>query len=124
MYGSSSFRTFNKVLIIIDKIIRIIIKQKIKPSSSPATAKIKSVLASGIFSFKIPCPGPLPSNPPLLKAFILKSIWYVSSYPVHQEMNLFLSVHDQKIKYEKTEIATIKSNATNTKKVDKPATNN
>ena len=72
LYGSSSFRTFNKVLIIIDKIIRIIIKQKIKPSSSPATAKIKSVLASGIFSFKIPCPGPLPSNPPLLKAFILE----------------------------------------------------
>ena len=45
------------------------IEQKIKPNSSPATAKIKSVLASGIFSFKITCPGPLPSNPPLLKAF-------------------------------------------------------
>ena len=60
LYGSSTFKTFNKVLTIIDKIIKIIIKQKIKPNSSPATANIKSVFASGIFSFKIPCPGPLP----------------------------------------------------------------
>ena len=50
------------------------IRQKIKPNSSPATAKIKSVLASGILSFKIPCPGPFPSKPPFLKAFKLKSI--------------------------------------------------
>ncbi len=59
---------------IIDKIINIMIKQKINPNSSPATAKIKSVLASGILSFKIPCPGPLPNNPPFWKAFKLRSI--------------------------------------------------
>ena len=45
-------------------IVKIIIRQKIKPSSSPATAKMKSVFASGIFSFKMPWPGPLPNNPP------------------------------------------------------------
>ena len=81
LYGSSSCRTFNKLLIIIDRIIKIMIKQKINPNSSPATAKIKSVFASGIFSFKIPCPGPLPNNPPFIKALILKSIWYVSVPP-------------------------------------------
>ena len=64
LYGSSYLRTFNKDLTIIDNIIKIINKQKINPSSSPATANIKSVFASGIFSFKIPCPGPLPNSPP------------------------------------------------------------
>ena len=57
------------------KIIKIIIKQNTKPSSSPATAKIKSVFASGILSFKIPCPGPYPKIPPDWNALILKSIW-------------------------------------------------
>ena len=58
------FRTFNNVLITIERMIINIIKQKINPNSSPATANIKSVFASGIFSFKIPCPGPLPNSPP------------------------------------------------------------
>ena len=56
------------------KIIIKITKQNISPSSSPATAKIKSVFASGIFSFKSPWPGPLPKIPPDLNAFILRSI--------------------------------------------------
>ena len=51
-----------------------IIEQKTNPSSSPATAKIKSVLASGIFSLRTPCPGPFPNKPPDLNAFKLKSI--------------------------------------------------
>ena len=54
LYGLSTFRTFNKVFITIDKIMIKIIKQKIKPNSSPATAKIKSVFASGIFSLRSP----------------------------------------------------------------------
>ena len=74
------------------------IKQKINPNSSPATAKIKSVLASGIFSFKIPCPGPFPSNPPFLKAWILKSIWYVSVPPNPPRNELILDWTWSKIK--------------------------
>jgi hypothetical protein len=54
LYGLSTFKTFNRVFITIDKIIIKIIKQKIKPNSSPATAKIKSVFASGIFSLRSP----------------------------------------------------------------------
>ena len=54
LYGSSTLSNLNKVLTIIDKIIKIMTKQKIYHNSSPATAKIKSVFASGIFSFKIP----------------------------------------------------------------------
>ena len=63
--GSFMFNNLNKNLTIIIKINKIIIEQKINPSSSPATAKIKSVFASGIFSFKTPWPGPLPNKPPL-----------------------------------------------------------
>ena len=75
LYGLLTFRTFNKVLIIIERMIINIIKQKINPNSSPATANIKSVFASGIFYFKSPWPGPLPKIPPDLNAFKLKSIW-------------------------------------------------
>ena len=58
--------------------IRITIKQQtINPNSSPATAKIKSVFASGILSFSVPWPGPFPNHPPDLKAFKLWSIWSV-----------------------------------------------
>ena len=52
-----------------------IIKQKIKPSSSPATAKMKSVFASGIFYLRSHWPGPFPKIPPDLNAIKLKSIW-------------------------------------------------
>ena len=74
LYGLLTFRTFNNVLITIERIIINIIKQKINPNSSPATANIKSVFASGILSFKSPCPGPLPNIPPDLNANKLKSI--------------------------------------------------
>ena len=57
---------------IITNINKTIKEQKTNPSSSPATAKIKSVFASGILSFNIPWPGPLPNKPPDLKAFKLK----------------------------------------------------
>ena len=49
---------------IITNINKTIKEQKTNPSSSPATAKIKSVFASGILSYSIPWPAPLPNNPP------------------------------------------------------------
>ena len=72
--GSVIFKSLSRNLMIIISINDIIKAQKINPNSSPATAKIKSVFASGIFSLSIPCHGPFPNNPPDLKAFKLRSI--------------------------------------------------
>ena len=52
--GLLIFNNFNKNLMIMTNINKTIKEQKINPNSSPATAKIKSVFAEGIFSFKIP----------------------------------------------------------------------
>ena len=62
--GSFIFKSVTKKRIIINNIKKIMREQKMNPNSSPATAKIKSVLASGILSLRIPCPGPLPNKPP------------------------------------------------------------
>ena len=57
-----------KTLKMIKQKIATINRQTIMPSSSPATAKIKSVCESGRKLFITPSPGPLPKNPPLIKA--------------------------------------------------------
>ena len=44
------------------------IRQKISPISSPATAKMKSAWLSGSEYFTVPWPGPVPISPPLAKA--------------------------------------------------------
>ena len=88
LYGLVTFKTFNNVLITIERIIINIIKQKNNPNSSPATANIKSVFASGIFSFKIPWPGPFPNIPPDWNALMLKSIWNVSAPLSKKELTL------------------------------------
>ena len=54
MNGLSIFSNFRRIRIIIIKNKKTIIQQTIKPNSSPATANIKSVLASGSFSLHIP----------------------------------------------------------------------
>ena len=52
-----------------------IARQATIPSSSPATAKMKSEWASGSCDFTVPSPGPRPNSPPLRKASIERSIW-------------------------------------------------
>ncbi len=53
-------------------------RHKITPNSSPATAKTKSVCPSGSMRFTVPSPGPVPNQPPLRKELSAMSIWYVS----------------------------------------------
>ena len=75
MNGLFVFNNLRRIRIINIKNIKTIILQTIKPNSSPATANIKSVLASGSFSLSTPWPGPLPNKPPDLKEFKLIDIW-------------------------------------------------
>ena len=97
-------------------------EQKIKPSSSPATENIKSVWASGICSFKVPWPKPLPNIPPDLKALMLWSNWYVSNNSGSKNIsNLLLTLSI--IKYEEIPMHIIINNRIITKNIDKPATN-
>ena len=69
IYGLLILSNLRRVRIIIIKNNKTIKLQTIKPNSSPATAKIKSVCASGSLSFSSPWPGPFPNNPPDLKEF-------------------------------------------------------
>ena len=53
-----------------------------RPNSSPVTAKMKSVWASGRMRFTVPSPGPLPSQPPALIVSSAVSTWNVSVTPL------------------------------------------
>ena len=55
--------------------------QNRRPNSTPVTAKMKSVWASGSTRFTVPSPGPLPSQPPDTKLSTAVSTWNVSYAP-------------------------------------------